>query len=257
MAWKASNKYFYEGGNRDNMSNNAKSWEFVMEPKLEFGVTDWLTALGSVEYKEAHYKEYARPTTWGPVTRKNSDITNIKLGGRLRLIQEPVVLSTQTKVFIYPGYGNFHGDDPAFTNIPGLGKGDDAYEQRIMISKIFSIPFSENYKLPIILGAETGYRVRTRHVCNDIPYFVEGGFWPVPWLLLKTEIDGYKAHAGTGSLKEDYGLWRVGASWQIFGDSELRQGDKVFNIEFQYGVVLWGKNTNASEEFVVKVATQF
>ncbi len=260
--WDYAKEEFLCNGKKQKLtgSMDARSWEVVMEPKLEFGVTDWLTALGSVEYKESHYKEYGRPGNWGPFARKNNGVTNVKLGGRWRLMENPFVLSTQGRVFIYPGYGNFHGDDPAFTNIPSIGRGDDAFEWRVLVGKRFDVPlpFMADFKLPCYVGAETGYRWRTRHMCNDIPYFVEGGFWPVEWFLVKSEIDGYKSHGGTGSIKENYGIWRIGGVWQVFGgDSVLRQGNKLFNIEFQYGMTLWGKNTTAFQEWVVKVDTQF
>ena len=117
---------------------------------------------------------------------------------------------------------------------------------------------SPTYNLPAYFGAETGYRWRTGPVCNDIPYLFECGVWPVKWLLLKSEIDGYHTHPGTGSIKESYGIWRIGGVWEVFGgDSTLRQGNKMFNIEFQYGRTLWGKNTTAYDEFILKVATQF
>ena len=97
-----------------------------------------------------------------------------------------------------------------------------------------------------------------RHVCGGWVYFMEGGFWPRPWLLLKSELDGYKSNDGTGSLGEKaYGILRFGGAWQIFGDSTLRQGDKMFNLEFTYGMTIWGKNTTAYDEFVLKVQTQF
>jgi len=260
MKWDYAKEEFLSDGKRRTLTdgNNARSWEFVMEPKLEFGVTDWLTALASVEYKESHYKEYGRQLSWGPFARKNHGITNIKFGGRWRLIQSPFIFSTQGKFFLYPGYGNYHGDDPAFTNQPSIGKGDDAYEQRILIGKTFDIPITRKYKLPCYFGAETGYRWRTRHVAGDIPYFIEGGFWPAKWLLVKSELDGYKSNPATGSIKENYGIWRIGGVWQVFGgDSILRQGNKLFNIEFQYGMTVYGKNTTAFQEWVVKVDTQF
>ena len=262
MKWDYAKEEFTNEGKRKMLSGtdkNARSWEFVMEPKIEYGITDWLNLQFGLEYKESHYKEYGRRLSWGPFARKNHGITNVKIGGKWRLVEDPVVLSTQTKVFIYPGYGNYHGDDPAFTNQPSIGKGDDAFEQRVMIGKTFEvpIPLSAERRLRCYAGAETGYRWRTRHVANDIPYFVEGGFWPVPWFLVKSEIDGYKHHGGTGSKKESYGIWRIGGVWQVFGDSTLRQGDKLFNIEFQYGMTVWGKNTTAYNEFVLKVQTQF
>lgn len=261
MKWDWAKQEFLSNGKRRTLTdgNNARSWEFVMEPKIEFGVTDWFTAMAGLEYKQSHYKEYGRPAAWGPFARKNNGVTNIKLGGRWRLMENPFVFSAQGRVFIYPGYGNYHADDPAFTNQPSIGKGDDAFELRAMLGKTFEIPIplTNEFRLPCYIGAETGYRWRTRHVSNDIPYFVEGGFWPVNWLLIKSELDGYKAHGGTGSIKESYGIWRIGGVWQVFGDSVLRQGDKLFNIEFQYGMTLYGKNTTAFEEWVLKVQTQF
>lgn len=258
--WDYGKYYFTAEGNRKQLGQgmDARSWEYVMEPKIEHGITDWLTGMFAMEYKQANYKEYGRPDAWGPFVRKNNGLTNVKLGGRLRLIKNPLTVSTQSRVFIYPGYGVYHGDDPAFQNQPSIGYGDDAFEQRILIGKTFNIPLLPKYTLPCYFGAETGYRWRTRSVCNDIPYFVEGGFWPVKWFLIKSEIDGYKCHPGTGSIKESYGIWRIGGTWEVFGgDSVLRQGNKLFNIEFQYGMTLWGKNTTGYNEFVLKVDTQF
>lgn len=260
MKWDYAKEAFDESTDIASNSGHAKdfrSWEYVMEPKLEYGITNWLNFQVSMEYKEGHYKEYDRPADWGPYAHKNHSITSVKVGGKWRLLEKPFVLSTQTKVFIYPGYGIDHGDDPAYQNQPSIGHGDDAVEQRIMIGKTFNIPLWDENVLPCYAGAETGYRWRTRHVCNDIPYFIEGGFWPVPWFLAKTELDGYKVHGGTGSIKEGYGIWRIGGVWQVFGDSILRQGDKMFNIEFQYGMTVFGKNTTQYQEWIMKVQTQF
>jgi len=258
MKWNWGKEAFNSHWKKERLNNNARSWEFVQEPKLEFGVTDWLTALASFEYKESHYKEYNRPPAWGSFTHSNHGVSTVKVGGRWRLMDVPLVVSTQTKVFIYPGYGIHRGGTEPWTNTPSIGKGDDAVEQRILIGKVFSIPINENFKLPCYWGAETGYRWRTKDVCDDIPYFIEGGFWPKPWLLIKSELDGYVAAPGTGSDKESYGIWRIGGVWQILGgDSVLRQGNKMFNIEFQYGMTLWGKNTTLYQEWVCKVQTQF
>jgi len=260
MKWDYAKEEFLADGKKRKLTdgNDARSWEFVMEPKIEYGMTDWATGMFSMEYKQSHYKEYGRPDTWGPFARKNNGISNIKLGSRIRFLEKPVVMAVQGRVYIYPGYGNFHGDDPAFTNQPSLGRGDDAFELRWLVSKKFDVPLTDAFKLPVYLSAETGYRWRTRHVANDIPYFIEGGFWPVKGILLKSEIDGYKDHGATGSIKESYGIWRIGAVWEVFGgDSILRQGSKLFNLEFDYGMTLWGKNTTAFQEWVLKVDTQF
>lgn len=259
IKWDYSKSSFDTNGHRSTSPNQVdsfRSWEIVQEQQLEFGVTNWLTFLSALEYKESHYKEYDRPEDFGPFARKNHGITNVKLGARWRITDKPVVFSIQPKVFIYPGYGVDHGDDEFFNhNQPSIGYGDTDYEIRALVGKTFNLPIE--YKIPCYWGAETGYRWRNRHVAHDIPYFFESGFWPKPWLLMKTELDGYIVNPATGSIRSDYGIWRIGAVYQVFGDSVLRQGDKLFNIEFQYGMVLWGKNTNAAQEWVLKIQTQF
>ena len=89
---------FNQDGKRQTLSQGkeGRSWGFDMEPKLEFGVTDWLTAMASIEYKEFHYKEYGRPDSWGPYSVKNHGVTAVRVGGRVRLINDPVVMSSQT-----------------------------------------------------------------------------------------------------------------------------------------------------------------
>ncbi len=259
MKWDYAKEVFDASRSITSNPNNTdafRSWEFVQAQTLEFGATDWLTLISALEWKEGHYKEYDRPDGWGSFSRKNNGLTDVKLGARWRLVDNPVVLSLQGKFFIYPGYGVDHGDDVFFNqNQPSIGYGDNAFELRGMIGKTFNLPIK--YKIPCYVGLETGYRWRNRHVCNDIPYFLEGGFWPRPWLLIKSEIDGYKFHAGTGSIKSEYGIWRIGAVYQVFGDSVLRAGEKMFNIEFEYGFVVWGKNTTDTQEWVLKFQTQF
>jgi len=100
MKWNWGKEYFNSDWKKKKLNNDARSWEFVQEPKLEFGVTDSLTALTSIEYKEAHYKEYGRPYKWnkGMFTHSNTGLTAVKVGGRWRFMDVPFVMSTQTKV---------------------------------------------------------------------------------------------------------------------------------------------------------------
>ena len=258
MKWDYGKSAYNADGKERQIGCDGRSWEFVQEPKLEYGLTDWFTAMTSFTYKESFYKEYGRPASWGSYAQKNNGVTDVKVGARIRWFKVPVVFSTQTRVAIYGGYGVDHGDDPAFNSQPGLGYGDDWVEERVLMGKVFSLPLPKGYKLPCYWGAETGYRWRNSSVCGDVPYFVEGGFWPCNWLLIKSELDGYTENGGTGSIKESYGIWRIGYVWQVFGgDSVLRQGNKLFNIEMQYGMTVYGKNTTKYQEWVVKVQTQF
>jgi len=233
---------------RARLPREAKYWEYQIEPKFEYGVTNWLTALGSVTWFDSYYKEYHRPSEWGSYSVKNNGLKQVAAGGRLRLIKDPLVISTQLKGSFWPGYDT--------SKAPAPGHGDDSLELRALLGKTFEIPLWKDYNLPCIIGLESGYRWRSKDVANDIPFFIEGGFSPVKWLLLKGEIDGYKSHKHTGKQIEDYAIWRAGVVYLVFGNSIQRQGI-LFNIEAQYGQTFWGKNTNAGQEVIIKFQTQF
>ena len=247
-------------GKRRTLSDGqeARNWGFTMEDKLEFGATDWLNGIFNIAYKQYEYKEYGRPDSWGPFVRKNNGFSVVRIGGRLRLMKAPFAITTRSLFYIYPGYGNYHGDDPAYQNQPSLGYGNDSFEQIVSVGKTFDIPITKSYKLPCLLETWTGYRWSNRSVCGVVPYYMQFGFWPVKTLILKGELDGIMCNPGTGSIKESYGIGRLGAIWEVFGgDTILRQGSKLFNIEFLYGATLWGKNTTAYQEWTTKLDVQF
>lgn len=254
--WHWAREDFDDDRAGDEKKNDGQAWGWVMEPKFEYGIRNWLNLLCAVEYKESKYKEYDRPASWGAFRRKNHGISSLKVGGKLRFIEEPVVLSGQLKVFIYPGYGNYHGDDPAYRNQPSIGDGDDAVEFRVLAGKRFKLPVGENKLLQCYAGAESGYRARNRDVCNDIPFFVEGGIWPYKWLLLKSEVDGYITLDGTGSIAKEYAVGRIGPVFQILAGNPITKEGKQFNLELQYGHTFWGRNTSKDHEIVLKIQFQ-
>ena len=263
MKWDYATQMYDANWTRRTMTygNGGRSWGYTMEPKLEYGATDWFTLMSSLQYKQYTYKEYSRPPQWGPFERKNHGVTYTMVGGRLRLIAAPVIVSVQAREFIYVGgYGIDHGDDPFFnSNQPGLGFGNNTFDLRGIVSKSFILPLSETVKFPSYASVEVGYDWNNWHVCNGVPYFAEVGIEFYPSLTWKNELDGYKSHDGTGSLNEiAYGIWRTGLIWSVFGgDETLRRGNKAFNLEFQYGHMLWGKSVSAYDELVLKVQTSF
>lgn len=268
MKYSWSYQDFNEKGDLTDKKYDAKSWSWEIEPKFELGVTDWMTLLFSFTGIESHYKEYTRPVEFGPYSVMNNGVKNITYGTRLRVLKAPVVTSLQFKIFQYTGYDNPYGID-SVEGQPMVGRGDDAFEIKALFGKTFDIeiPVSQfDWKYPAYIGVETGYRWRNRDVANDIPLFIEAGYWPYKWLLLKGELDAYKAHAGTG-IAQSYAVWRIGAVFQIFGMSQFRDTN-LFNIEVQYGKTFWGKGgssdpeiygslVNAGHEVVLKIQYQF
>ncbi len=251
--------------NRHTKSNNAKSWGWSMNPKAEYGVTDWFTVFGGVEYKEAKYKEYARPPEWGPYSVKNHAFTSFDFGGRVRFLEEPVVVSGQVKANYYTGYDE---GKSGVGGQPALGDRNDYYEFKALLGKFFD----QHAGWPFYLGLESGYRLKNRYVGDEIPLFVEGGFWPYKWLLLKGEIDSYFGLNGTGEILKDAMTFRVGPVFQLVdiyeaisgnditnGDfsSDITRQDRSLNLSLQYGNTFWGRNVSADQELILKLSGQF
>ena len=268
-------KYHWEkfefGGDRKlnkkgGPNKDARGWGWSFVPKVEYGVTDWFTLIGAVEGKQSTYKEYVRPTAWGPYSKTSSAVTNFEVGARLRAIEKPIVLSGQIKGIFYTGYGQ--------DKVPQLCNGSDALDIRLIASKKFDT------KIPFYVSGEVGYRARNRNACDEVPGFLEAGFWPTRWLLIKSEVDAVWGINGTGdsSTSKDYAVWRIGPAIELLeifdiimnkitnntsrDDSEaiiysVTRGGKSLTFETQYGFTFWGRNTDASQEVVMKISTQF
>jgi hypothetical protein len=264
MSWNWAKSDYNRYWEPDRKDNDGRSWGFVQAPKAEYGLTNWCTLLGGLEYKEAFYKQYSRPPAWGTFVQKNHGITEVNFGTRIRFMQDPFVLSGQAKAFIYTGCEEDKLGDPVWDNQPGISDRNDAFELRGLLGKQF------RFYYPCYIGLESGYRWKNRSGCNDIPLFGEFGFWPVKWLLIKTEVDGYLCHDGTGDLEKDYFYWRVGPVFQLldiyqamtgnkddndFENSVTRAG-KLINIETQYGYCFAGRNTSRDQQVILKVSIE-
>ena len=156
---------FGPDGDRRRFSRDARSWGWGMASKVEYGLLENLTLMGSMEYKEDKYKEYARPTNWGTYSVQNHGITNVDFGARLRLLEDPVVLSGQIKTSIYIPYDDLPLSDVA--EAPELHDRNNSVELRGLIGKYFDTA------MPFYVGAEYGYRFKDHDVCNDIPFFID------------------------------------------------------------------------------------
>lgn len=263
-AWNWAKSDYNNVWKPDRKGNDARSWGWSMAPKVEYGVQDWMTILGGLEYKEAWYKEYSRPPAWGTFVQKNHGLTEVNFGTRIRFIEKPFVFSGQVKAFVYTGCEEDKQGDPYWDNQPGISDRCNAIEVRGLIGKQFT------FFLPCYAGFESGYRWKNKEACNDIPLFGEFGFWPIKWLLIKTEVDGYYPHEGTGSPEKGYFYWRIGPVFQLldlyaamtgksddkdYQNSVTRAG-KLFNVEVQYGNCFVGKNTSKDQQVIVKCSIE-
>ncbi|MBF0217116.1 MAG: hypothetical protein HQL30_09000 [Candidatus Omnitrophica bacterium] len=260
-------KTFNNTKNLGRMNNDARSWGWGMLPKMEYGVTDWFTALGGLEYKEAWYKELARPINWGPYSVKNHALTQVDFGGRIRILDNPMVLSAQAKFEVYTDYQDLSLQDVA--EAPELGDRVNMLDLRLLAGKKWEAA------IPYYLGAESGIRFKDRNSGSDVPFFVEGGFWPLSWLILRTEVDGFwLIQDSKRRTKKEYAIWRVGPTfdildlWDIFSGKKTQPGKQGANtsilrkgkgleLSVQYGYWFWGRNVNQDQEVVLKLAGQY
>jgi hypothetical protein len=262
-------KQFSPGSDLSNYPRDARPWGWAMIPEVNYGVTDWLDLLFKMEYKEGHYKEYDRPNGWGPYSVKNHGLVTIDPGIKIRFLNEPMVLSGQ---FIYSIWNDkYEGlplDDVA--EAPGLSDRTNYWELRGLAGKKWDT------KIPFYMGLEWGYRANTRNVVDQMPLFYEVGFWPLKFLLIKTELDCMFGLDGTTKgdrvMEKSWAIWRIGPSIELLVLYDMLRGvdvtskqytnnvtrtGKSINIEAQYGNTFWGRNTAANQEVVLKVSAQF
>jgi len=268
VKWNWADDDFNGSAKRVDKTRDAKTWGWSMNPKVEFGLTDKITLMGGLEYKEASYKEYARPVAWGPYSVKNHALTSIDGGVKVKLVDKPLVVSGQFKGIFYTEYQDKALEDVA--EAPELGDRTNAYEVRVLASKKWET------EIPFYLGAETGYRYNEKNIHDQVPFFVEAGFWPLSWLLVKSEVDGFfgiPSTSGKGAVRKEYAIVRVGPSIELLelfdvltgrsyseGDGSVNsvtRGGRSLSIDVQYGFWFWGRNVSADQEVVLKIAGQY
>lgn len=239
---------------RDRKDRKAKSWGTTAITRVDYGLMDRLTWINFIEYKDQRYKEYSRPVAWGTYDKGAGDWTTYATGLQARFTknENPLVLSGRLTGFFYLGGENEQ---------PQLSDGSDGVEARFLAGKRFG-EFGEGMlKLPFYLGAEVGYRLHNRKLCDQIPIFLEGGFWVFDWLLIKTEIDSFWSVNGTGDIEKDWAIWRIGPTFQFGGDSVTRGKKRnkgvAVNVSLQYGNTILGRNTSDDHELILKVSFQF
>jgi hypothetical protein len=231
----------------NNVDKGAEWWAYDFEWKAEYGLADWMSVLFDISYENATYKEHARPAGWGEYTRHSNSIKYIAIGGKVKMVDKPLVVSYQIMGYI--------AADGASKLEPSIGKNDDRIEFKLLLGKSFKVG-----KLPAYAGFETGYRVRALNgdVADDVPLFLETGVVVTDWLMVTAELDNWLSVDNTGENRENLGVVRGGIILSPSGQfNQFRKGKNNFNVAVQGGYTVWGKNTNAAWEVIVKLSTQF
>ena len=283
LKWLWAKKQFSPGSDLSRFPNDARSWSWGMIPEVHYGATDWLEPMFKMEYKEASWKEYARNPAWGPYSVKNHGLVTIEPGVKVRFLKEPMVLTGQFVYSIWndkyetkpltvwnPNRGFTPYSEPERAEQPIISDRTNFWELRLLAGKKWDT------KVPFYMGLESGYRCNTRNVVDQVPLFYEVGFWPLKFLLIKTELDCMfgidNTTKGDPVMEKSWAIWRIGPSLELLVIYDMLKGvdvnskqytnnvtrtGKSLNLEAQYGNTIWGRNTSASQEVVLKVSTQF
>ncbi|MBN1510345.1 MAG: hypothetical protein JW955_26085 [Sedimentisphaerales bacterium] len=257
--WSAElySKYYWATEDYDHRAHRAEKPnggtydEFRPEFKLEYGLCKQLNLLFSIPYKWARWED-----TNG--TLENDGAEFVGIGAKFRLFEEDETQPAASLQVKYEVAGGYDEDDP-----PSLGHGESDLEARLMIGKVLDEPVFDTPIKLYHLGGEIGYRSRN----NTIPYFLEVGVQPVPYVLVKGMIDGVFATSDRyrpptaneliGKKYEEYSKVIAEVLFSPEGTFGILKDVEGFSIGLGYGYTFYGKNTSVGSEITLKVYCRF
>ncbi len=246
-------------GNRKNILqdfevySNTEYEEFSFSTYLEYGLLDGFTIVADVPFKIATSSRTEESIYFG--ARDTSFTTtgfgDLRVSGRVKLLEAPLVISFQAGVKIPLGYST----DTDQTG-PTLGTGDVDYESQVLIGRSF-------YPLPLYLTGAAGYRVRPGLLNDEYFYSLEAGYTIGP-ALMKAGVDVLR---NTGTPLDIYGqtirLPLPGGGGvvplRLFGDQNFTKinGGVIYGLGEQAALnaevfhLLSGKNTVTGTTFLL------
>jgi len=248
-----SNQYFDADGKKHKWENDGTSRAYDLEFKNEYGLTDDLNLLLYIPYVWSYWKNDWSKTPWSN-KEKHEGFKQIQPGLKYRFLKEPFTAAGQLKFYI---------DVPNTDRVeqPDIYEYGNAMELKVIVGKSWQIN-----KRPMYASFETGiyWTFPNNDWAHNVPLFFETGYAPLDFLMIKTELDGRLSLQGTG-IQKDSLTWRVGPIINLLGKgfSSVKKGsESSLNVEFQYGMTLWGRgdgnteryqNTSKAQEFIAKM----
>jgi hypothetical protein len=149
----------------------------------EYGFTPWLTGVASMAYQRLEVEEKA-------IRRRTNGLSDLRLGGRVRLSRTLPVAAAAFEVKIPTGYDK--------SDFPSLGSNTVDLSLLLQAGTSFKVGY---------LTAEAGYSFRMGCLANEIPFSAELGVNPLPRTQLRAVLRGRRAvdpeTTGTCSVEFD------------------------------------------------------
>jgi len=210
----------------------------------EVGVTDWLTAVASTQFKVA-VREAENRTTRRDTTASASGLGDLWLDGRIRLAPDDVPYVAALTIGVKLPTGS------PYQQVP-LGSGVVDYEAGLAVGTGFPVAGLDGYAQ--LFG---GYRLRN-NASDEINYLMEVGVRLSESIILQGIIDGTHSTAdfdaagigpgdlsGLSTFDQSYARWTLGT---IIG---MREG---LDLNLGYGAHISGRNALAGSTILIGVA---
>jgi len=233
-------------GKLNDFATNGRFTDRSAYAYLEYGVSDLVTFVGSVPYKNSRFRSEA--TINGKLLdRSSKGWGDVYLSLRYLLSNQNAVTSLQAGFKLNTGYPT---DTTGLKLAPPLGDGQNDFELRALIGQ--SILRGAAY-----YNLDVGYRARSGTPVDEIPFALEAGFGLGKLGLLIGQIYGVRALSGAeaATIKsqsqfslnpiEDY----VKAHAQLV--VHLQKG---MDVAFVYENIFTGRNTANGRSLGVALA---
>jgi hypothetical protein len=234
-----ADEHFLNGGSKKNFKWDGDFKDRNVSLYVEYGLTDRLTALTSLYFKEIKKEDdYVKQTTNG--------FGDIDLALKYNVFKgSKGVFSLQGLIKIPEAYDE--NDD-----LP-LGNGQYDYELRGLMG------FSLWPVLPGYMNFELGYRWRSEAPADELRYLVEFGSDFGKYLYGRVKLDGILGMDNGEEKKDANGNPTLSYNYDL-GKLDITFGIKIKNnyfIEFEYTPEIYGKNTSAGATYTIAIACKF
>ncbi len=232
-----ADREFDDDGHRKDFSDNGEFRDYNINNYIEFGLTDKITLINSLYYKNIEKEDDVRDM-------ETSGIGDIDLGVKYKLTEGTWgIFSTQALVKIPEAYDE---DD----DLP-LGNGQYDLELRLLYGR------SLYPAIPGYCNFEVGYRWRLDDPSDEIRYLIEFGIDITKSLYGRAKLDGTYS-MDNGEHFDEGGNPTTTNNFDV-GKLDLTLGYKInksWGIEAGYMPAIYGQNIAAGATYTIAVSFQ-
>lgn len=240
----SADEYFNENGDTlsyspaDSKMRDFEYDEDLTSLYLEYGLTDKLTLVASLNYKEAEWRYKAGSGVAVDKVAKTSGPGDQELGIKYQLLAtENGVLSIQGMYKTPEGYDE---DDTGALEIQ-RGDAQEDYDVRLLYGQ------SLYPMIPGYFNVEAGYRLRSQEPADEFKYVLEVGVDFTSRLYGRVKLDGSAALGNSDDAVSSAAVHADPSGNEVnIGKLDMALGFKItdhFGLEAVYRPELYGENT--------------